>query len=188
MSSTTVSNLALLFAAACATAGISTMAPAASPSGAKSAATLTPINACSLLSQKQVRQITGLAVEPGVRKDEGQTNIGAYSSTCVWWSANPAGGRKNFAILNAMTWPEGDPGAGRYLQSFHDAARNGTIGRAPVPLSLGDEAIWWGDGVAVRTDNVSFGVSVWIGNEPAARRRPMEEALAKIALQSLESV
>lgn len=182
MNSASISSLAAAVTAIAAVGG-STIALAAGASEA-----IAPINACALLSQQQVSQITGLPVEAGVRTDEGKTSIGAYSSTCFWRSANPGGGRPNFAILNAMSWPADGPGAGKFLQSFRDAARDGTIGRTPVPLQLGDEALWWGDGVAVRTNNVSFGISVSIVNEPPDRRRPMEEALAKIVLQSLEPV
>ena len=48
----------------------------------------------------------------------------------------------------------------------------------PVPVQAGDEALWWGDGVAARKGDVSFGVSVHVGTDKKAEQA-MEEALAK---------
>lgn len=153
------------------------------------AAGTAPIDACSLLSAAQIAQVTGWAVASPVRNDEGYTNNGAYSSTCMWKSTQRVAGRPSFVILNAHAWPAGNTdGPAGFLQSFRNAAADGTIGRTPVPLRLGDESLWWGDGVAVRRKNVSFGVSVWIQGEPSPRRRPLEEALAKQVVQSLEPV
>jgi hypothetical protein len=77
-----------------------------------------------------------------------------------------------------MRWPAGHGDAHRFLQSFWDAARHGDIDRTPVPLKIADESLWWGDGVAVRKGDVSFGISVHL---PAQRphERQMEEKLAR---------
>jgi hypothetical protein len=48
----------------------------------------------------------------------------------------------------------------------------------PVTVKAGDDALWWGDGVAVRKGDISFGVSVHIRVEKTAERS-MEESLAK---------
>lgn len=152
-------------------------------------ARVAPIDACSLLSPAHVSQITGWSVEPHVRNDLGYTKEGAYSSTCMWKRAPRGEGRPSFVILNALSWPvDRAGGPASFLQAFRNAATDGTIARTPIPLRLGDESLWWGDGVAVRRRNVSFGVSVWIRSEPSTRRRPLEEALAKRVLESLEPV
>ncbi|HEX4050450.1 MAG TPA: hypothetical protein VHY19_06200 [Steroidobacteraceae bacterium] len=49
----------------------------------------------------------------------------------------------------------------------------------PIGLHIGDEALWWGDGVAVRRGAESFGVSVVVNSADRAQRRVWEEALAR---------
>ena len=48
-----------------------------------------------------------------------------------------------------------------------------------MELNLGDEAVWWGNGVAARKDAVSFGVSVHLTSGDTSAHRGMEETLAK---------
>jgi len=55
----------------------------------------------------------------------------------------------------------------------------------PVALDLGDEALWWGDGVAVRRGTMSFGVSIVVNAADRAQRRVWEEALARSILPRL---
>jgi hypothetical protein len=141
--------------------------------------------------------IIELKVDAGVRDDsgrlEGRNYEGSYSSTCVWRvsadrQANdpslPLGGA-SFAILTIILWPAsaGD-GPAKYLQSFRDAALNGEITTRPLPLRIGDEALWWGDGVAVRKCNLSFGISVHLRNG-RSKERQMEESLANKIVERL---
>ena len=151
-----------------------------------------PINACALLSDAEVSAAVGSKVTAGERKDAGDVSgdiagKGTYSSTCFWRfvtdgpAANdpnkPMGGAA-FAILNAMQWPAGSGEAKKFLESFYDAAKNGVIDQTPVALKIADDAIWWGDGVAVRKGDRSFGISVHIPDQ-RPKQRAMEEALAK---------
>lgn len=174
-----------LIAAVC----VSAAAMAAdAPQGAQKNA---PINACALLSDAEVAAAIGAKVTPGQRKDEGDVGDaagakGTYSSTCYWKvisdKANdpdkPMGGA-TFAILNAMQWPAGSGEAKKFLESFYDAAKQGVIDQTPVQLKIADDAIWWGDGVAVRKGDRSFGVSVFWPDKERAQRRVFEEALAR---------
>jgi hypothetical protein len=83
-------------------------------------------------------------------------------------------------MVNAISWPAGSTGANDYLESFRGAARDKIIPADPVVINeIGDEALWWGDGVAVRKGNVSYGVSVRIINGTRAGARAMAEALAR---------
>jgi hypothetical protein len=145
------------------------------------------LNACALLSPEEVSAVLGAKVGPADRKDSGTTDDGAYSSTCIWKLADapkafdkadaPFGGT-GFAMLNTITWPGGPEAAKKYLQDFYDAARDNLIDNKPVPVQAGDDALWWGDGVAVRKGGVSFGVSVHVSDDKKAEQA-MEEALAK---------
>jgi|SRR6185437_2538581 len=154
-----------------------------------------PINACALLSSAEVSAVVGLAVDGGVRRDEGFQTNGSYSSACLWTvhrkDAKPADpsaplGGKSFVILNAIRWPAGSDLARKYLEDFREASANGIIPGKPVARSFGDEALWWGDGLAVRKGDVSFGVSVFLPGAMPAQRGKLEEELAPHILQRLE--
>ena len=150
------------------------------------------LNACTLLAAEQISDEIGLPVENGFRKDLGFQADGSYSSTCVWIiqrdlavAPNPRAplGGKSFVILNATQWPAGSGLASGFLQDFRDAAVAGEIPSAPVPKSYGDEALWWGDGLAVRSGDVSFGVSVWMTSSRPNATVVYEEELAPHILQ-----
>lgn len=149
------------------------------------------IDACSLLNASDVQSVLGVPVEKGERRDSGRESNGAYSSSCVWvLSADrdrpadpraPLGG-KHFVILNAQRWPEGSDGPRTFLQSFREASESGVIAAKPSPRQFGDEALWWGDGLAVRRRDVSFGISVFVPPRESGQR---EERLAKLVLSRL---
>ena len=69
--------------------------------------------------------------------------------------------------------------------AIHPAARRHEIPMHPLELHIGDESLWWGDGVAVRRGTRSFGVSVVVTPADRAQRRVWEEALAKQILARL---
>jgi hypothetical protein len=146
------------------------------------------INACALLEQDEIAAAIGGEIMPGERSDSGLVTdgdaAGVYSSTCLWRvvdeassGAEPPPGGAEYVIVQAMLWPS-EKTPETFLQSFHDAAAHGVIAHAPVPLPIGDAAIWWGDGVAVAKDQTSIGVSVRLNDEPE-ERRTAAEALAK---------
>jgi hypothetical protein len=152
-----------------------------------------PVDACSLLSDAEVSAMLKLKVMPGDRRDDGKLDDrpgyeGSYSSTCLWRVADdkdkdsvdlPLAGMR-FAILNAITWPKDSGKAANFLQSFHDAAEHDIIPSKPIPLTgIGDDALWWGDGVAARVGDVSFGISVFLQNGDKPTQRGMEEGLAR---------
>jgi hypothetical protein len=162
-----------------------------------------PVNACALLSDAEVAAIVGSEVEPGQRRDQGEVGgegdyatTELYSSTCIWQFVEqsedqagrmldqlegiqrPNGGRR-FAILNAMAWPKDSGDAAKFLHSFRDAFKSGEIPSEPVPVKVGDEGLWWGDGVASRKGDKSFGISVFLMNGDKPAQRKMEEVLAQ---------
>jgi protein-disulfide isomerase len=151
------------------------------------------VNACAFLEDSEVAAILARKMSPGDRRDSGEVSSGdyatpgTYSSTCVWRvmvqssrpeDSAPSRSGGSYVILNVMRWPTGRGEAAKFLQSFRDAARDGTIDRVPVPLAIADGGLWWGDGVAAYKGDRSFGISVHlIGSSD--RERDMEEALAR---------
>src|SRR5579872_2029541 len=143
-----------------------------------------PVNACTFLQDSTVAEALGLPMAPGIRDDSGPVSKGpyaapgAYSSTCLWKVKGDPVKEAGYAILNVIRWPTGPADAHKFLKSFWDAARSGDIEQQPVPLKIADEALWWGDGVAVRKGAVSFGISVHLpGRRP--EERVLEEKLAR---------
>jgi len=157
------------------------------------------IDACALLDTSDIRSALGIEVEQGSRRDSGIEPNGAYSSSCVWLFKGendlphdrnaPLGGR-SFVILNAQRWPDDREGPRSFLNAFRDANESGVLPE-PVPRQLGDEALWWGDGLAVRRRDVSFGISVFTPRDPSARMKAQpgerETRLAKAILKRLDS-
>jgi hypothetical protein len=155
-----------------------------------------PLSACTLLSTEDVAAVVGAKVEPGEPNDSGAVEGGGFSSTCLWKVAGaavpsaagsdaPFGGAR-FAMLNTITWPKGSGKAAKYLADFYQAAKDNLIDNEPVPLKVGDDALWWGDGVAVRKGDISFGVSTHTGSGKP-EERAMEEALARKVAERLGS-
>lgn len=163
--------------------------------GAATSASPPPIDACALMTSSEVSALLGMPVAEGARHDEGLTSIGAYSSTCIWkvqnarlqsHDPNASLGGADFAILNTFSWPSSSAAAG-FLQSFRSAADRHEIPMRPVALDIGDEALWWGDGVAVRKGTVSFGVGVVVNSADRAQRRGWEESLARALAARIHS-
>ncbi len=154
-----------------------------------------PVNACALLTDDEVSSTVGAKVTPGERRDDGEVGgkgdyapLGTYSSTCFWQFSADAMGEgdptrpmsgKRFAILNVMAWPVGGTDSAKFLQSFRDAFKHDIIPSDPVPVDIGDEGLWWGDGVAARIGHKSFGISVYLQNGDKPTQRKMEESLAR---------
>jgi hypothetical protein len=153
------------------------------------------IDACTLLLAPEIERVIGVKVDSGERRDEGPSSDGSYSSTCVWKirtsnpappdSAAPLGGA-SFVILNAIRWPAGSGLARGFLEGFRAAAARGDIMHTPIPKSLGEEALWWGDGLAVREHDVSFGISVFSQAGKAKYRGFFEERLAPRVLGRID--
>ena len=151
------------------------------------------INACEFLKTSDVEAALKIKVEPGQRSDMGENTsgdqavTGSYTSTCLWriatGGAQPANpnlplGGASFVVLNLMQWPAGSGGGKKFLQNFRDAAKSGEIDHEPVPVKIGEEGLWWGDGVAASKGDRGFGVSVHLvgGRE---KERGLEETLAR---------
>jgi hypothetical protein len=170
-------------------------ADANSAQAAVAEAETSQIDACSLLQPAEISKALALPVNAGVRRDAGLESTGAYSSSCVWTIERgtadavdpdkPLGGR-SFVILNAMQWPRGSGDAKKFLEAFHAAAANGDIPNQPSVRRFGDEALWWGDGLAVRKRDVSFGLSVFMPGAIQERRGSYEEQLAPHVLRRLD--
>jgi hypothetical protein len=153
------------------------------------------IDACALLPPSEISRVLGRPVEAGTRQDYGLTSEGSFSSVCVWKvrpeepqafdPTAPLGGR-SFVILNAIRWPAGSDRARTFLEAFRKAAENGEIPAQPVPRPFGDEALWWGDGLAVRQGDVSLGISVFVPDLAPKSTGVLEERLAPAILRRLD--
>jgi hypothetical protein len=160
-------------------------APVAAPAPAEGA--VAGLDACALIATGAVSDAVGHPVQDGVRNDSGAIPGGAYSATCLWripaspeqTAAATAPAGPAYAILNVIKWPDGSPGAAGYLEDFRKSSEAGIIDHKPVPLQIGEEALFWGDGVAVRKGPVSFGVSVRLPVKDPERQRAIEEVLAR---------
>ncbi|HEY6483962.1 MAG TPA: hypothetical protein VIY54_10605 [Steroidobacteraceae bacterium] len=155
-----------------------------------------PIDACALLQRSEIARSIGAPVGEPARHDAGLESNGSYSSSCVWEirAANPRPaspdaplGGKSFVILNAVQWPAGSGRAHLFLDSFRQAAENGDIPGKVSPRSAGDDALWWGDGLAVRRYDVSFGLSVFFPLSRLNRTGLLEERLAPLILRRIDA-
>lgn len=151
------------------------------------------INACDLLEPAEVTKALGHKVGNGERRDQGMQNNGAYSSSCIWTiedknattdPSKPFGGR-SFVILNVMQWPTGSDQARTFLDSFRQAADHGVIPSQPDSRKFGDEALWWGDGLAVVKDHRSFGLSVFMPGLQVKKPGEIEEKMAPHVLRRM---
>lgn len=137
------------------------------------------IDACALLKPAEIAEVIGQPVAAGQRHDAGLEANGAWSSSCIW----PLG-EHSFVILNAMQWPAGR--AREFLDSFRGAAQEGVLPRPPEARRVGDEALWWGDGLAVRRRDTSFGLSVFHPRTAPAGAGQWEERLASLVLAQVD--
>jgi len=161
---------------------------------AADAAKPTAIDACALLTPDEVSVIVGRGVEAGQPFDNGITNQGAHSTTCIWAAPLAPGaepdptkrlGGRGFVVLSVMNWPGGPDDARKFLDDFQRAFEEHGIDSKPVPVEVGaDDALWWGDGVAARKNGISFGVSVAQFGDKATRQ-PQAEMLAKLVVKRL---
>jgi hypothetical protein len=152
------------------------------------------IDACALLTPEEVAAAVGKSVDIGHPFDNGITNEGAHSTTCIWAAPLPPGvepdpekrlGGRGFVVLGVINWPGGPNAAKKFLDDFQRAFREHDITSQPVAVQIGaDDSLWWGDGVAARKNGISFGVSVAQFGDRATRQ-PQAEALARIVVKRL---
>lgn len=155
-----------------------------------------PINACAFLQPAEIARMIRAPVGEPTRQDDGLEKNGSYSSSCVWEirTVNPGRpnadaplGGKSFVILNAVQWPQGSGRAHLFLDAFREAAQTGDIPGKVSPRTAGDEALWWGDGLAVRRHDVSFGVSVFFPRSKLNHTGVLEERLAPYIVQRIDA-
>lgn len=153
------------------------------------------IDACALLRPAEIQRVIGTQVSAGVRRDFGLETNGAYSSSCVWLlgvqEAAPSGpsldlAGRSYVILNAMQWPAGTGRARSFLDSFHEAKAGGVLAGELTPKKIGDDALWWGDGLAVVRRDTSFGLSVHFAAGRREAPGASEEQLAAHVLRRVD--
>ena len=89
-------------------------------------------------------------------------------------------------ILHVIRWPAGSGLVHMFLDSFYQASLQDEIPGKPQPRAIGDDALWWGDGLAVTRGDVGFGVSVFVSDSTHARPGIREEQLAHNILKRLD--
>jgi hypothetical protein len=153
------------------------------------------IDACALLEPEQIARVIGQPVDAGVRQDFGLESNGAWSSSCVWKLAGASRAAKKIGVavrgprLRDSQCAAVAAGSGRaheFLDSFREAANQGVIATKPSPRRYGDEALWWGDGLAVRRRDASFGLSVHLPQAEPTPAGKWEEGLAPLVLKQLD--
>ena len=152
------------------------------------------IDACALLTPDEVSAVVGKTIEITQPFDNGITEQGAHSTTCIWAAPLAMGveedptkrlGGRGFVVVSAMNWPGGPDDARKFLDDFQRAFAEHGIESKPVAVNVGaDDALWWGDGVAARKNGVSIGVSVAQFGDRAARQ-PQAESLARLIVKRL---
>jgi hypothetical protein len=156
---------------------------ACSDESSSSAATAVKIDACGLLDADRVGAAIGVPVQPGAegRSAGGGENEGVLS-TCNWQAPDDTP-RLPTVTLMVWSWPAGGKGAQSYIQSFRDAAEQYPDLPKPEPVTMGDEAIWVGNGLQARKNDASISVTVSGIDEDKAK--PAVMALAREVLDAL---
>lgn len=113
----------------------------------------------------------------------GGENAGRMT-TCAWLATSDEPGSAIVTLL-VWAWPPGSGGAGNYLDSFRKAAEEYQDLPAPEPVSLGEEALWDGTSVSVRSGDVSFSISVSEKDLDPAAGKAESQALADVVLSKL---
>ena len=150
-----------------------------------------PIDACKLLTADEIAHVTGQKVGQAIPREDAAEE-GSVGSVCIWRVATDSSRAtvdallqgSNYVMLDARSWLPGNPGPAKFVQEFRDAAKQNLIDQTPVPVAVGDEAVYWGDGVAVRKGPYNFGISVHLQGGKATEQA-METALARKVLERL---
>lgn len=154
------------------------------------------IDACGLLQPAEIGRVVGRIVDAGVRMDAGRQPDGAWSSSCVWLLRSdgepPMGARfdlrgRSFVMLNAVQWPAGSGKAGKFLDGFREALAGGVLAGPLSPRKYGDEAFWWGDGLAVRRRDTGFGLSLRLAGGRSGVPGAAEEQLVPQVLRRIDA-
>ena len=150
------------------------------------------VDACALLTVEDFNAVfdrTFNADKPGP-SGGGGANQGAMTS-CAWVSpgaevaGKPMASLNNTYFINLITWswPVGSGGGDSYMNSFVEAAK--TFNQpAPVPVTLGDAALWGGKSMHVKKGDVTMTLSLK-GPGDEASKKAAAESLMKTALGRL---
>ena len=169
-----------------------TVVAGCSEESGKSGTVAASLDACALLTVEDFNAVfdrTFNADKPGPAGGGG-ANQGAMTS-CGWASPGAEVAGKPMASLNntyftnliVWSWPAGSGGSEMYMKSFVDAAK--TYNQpAPVPVSLGDAALWGGKTIHVKKGDVTMTLSL-TGPGDEATKRAAAESLMKTALGRL---
>jgi hypothetical protein len=168
------------------------VAAGCSEESGKSSKAAASFDACALLTVEDFNAVfarTFNADKPGP-STSGGAKQGAMMS-CAWVSPGAEVAGKPMASLNntyfinliAWSWPAGSGGGDKYMNSFVDAAK--TFNQpVPVPVALGDAALWGGKSMHVKKGDVTMSLTL-TGPDDEAVKRTAAESLMTTALGRL---
>jgi hypothetical protein len=156
-------------------------------SGQSTSSRAAEIAACPLLSPADIQKVVGAAMADGKERESagGGENEGRMTG-CVWDATSDQPGSAIVTLL-VWSWPSGSGGGSNYLESFRQAAKEYKDLQTPEPVDLGEEALWDGMSVHVRSGDVSFSISVSEKGLDPAKSKEDSQALAEIVLGKLTS-
>lgn len=164
--------------------------PAACSGGGSGESTSTraaEIAACPLLSPADIQKVVGTAMDDGKEREPagGGDNEGRMTA-CAWDATSDQPGAAIVTLL-VWSWPSGSGGGTNYLESFRQAAKQYKDLPTPQPVKLGEEALWDGTSMHVRSGDVSFSISLSEKGLDPAKGEEESQALAEIVLGKLTS-
>jgi len=107
-------------------------------------------------------------------------------TACAWDATSDQPGAAIVTLL-VWSWPSGSGGGTNYLESFRQAAKQYKDLPTPQPVKLGEEALWDGTSMHVRSGDVSFSISLSEKGLDPAKGEEESQALAEIVLGKLTS-
>jgi len=154
-------------------------------SGKSTSARAPEIAACPLLSPADIQKVVGTAMGDGKEREPagGGENEGRMTA-CAWDATSDEPGAAIVTLL-VWSWPSGSGGGTNYLESFRQAAKEYKDLPTPEPVTLGEEALWDGTSMHVRSGDVSFSISLSEKGLGPAKTREESQALAEIVLGKL---
>jgi len=154
-------------------------------SGKSTSSRAAEIAACPLLSPADIQKVVGAAMADGKEREPtgGGDNEGRMTA-CAW---DATSGEPGSAIVTLLvwSWPAGSGGGSNYLESFRQAAKEYKDLPTPEPVKLGEEALWDGTAIHVRSGDVSFSIAVSEKGLEPSKSKADAQALAEIVLGKL---
>jgi len=161
------------------------VATGCSVESSKSGKVAASLDACALLTVEDFNTVFDrpFNADESVLSAGGGAKQGAMTS-CAWTSpgpevaGKPMASLKNTYFINLIewSWPAGSNGGERYMKSMVDGAK--VLDQpVPVPVTLGDAALWGGKTMHVKKGDVTMSLTLTGPGEEAAERAAAESLM-----------